>query len=46
MHVDYLGMTALEGGAGYDAALFLGPGGPVTVGGTGVTDELGVRAAG
>lgn len=39
-------MTALEGGTGDDAALFLGPGGSVAVGGAGVADELRVGAAG
>lgn len=38
-------MTSLEGDAGDDAALFLGPGCPVRVRGTRVTEQLGVGTA-
>lgn len=42
----YLRVADLKGAAGDDAALLLGPGCSVAVGGAGVAEELGVWAAG
>lgn len=39
-------MADLKSAAGDDAALLLGPGCSVAVGGTGITEELGIWAAG
>lgn len=39
-------MTTLEGGTRDDATLFHGPGSAVAVGGTGISDQLGIWAGG